>query len=168
MKVKSWFRVTVDASGNVTDCRPVASKGSAEGGVFFFAAKTAAAASQLAARNHARLLLAARRAKYRAEGKCKCGGEIDNTAFTTCSRCRDNAKVHTARKQLRKAGIEPPPLDRREALQERKQLEHGSVRFAVLVEVQATFERCRKDPKSFERWLAGQIEKLSSRKESAA
>jgi hypothetical protein len=167
MKTKSWFRVTVDASGKVTDCRPVASKGNAEGGVFFFAAKTAAAASKLAANTHARLLLAARRARYREEGKCKCGGERDEAEFLTCSRCRSNAKVHEARKGLRKAGIEPPPLDRREALAERKQLEHQSVRFAVLVEVQATLERCRKDPKSFERWLAGQIEKLS-RKDTAA
>jgi hypothetical protein len=167
MKTRSWFRVTVDGAGKVTDCRPVASKGDAKGGVFFFAAKTAAAASQLAARTHARLQLAERRAQYAREGRCKCGGERDDDALKTCSRCRGNAKVYSARATVRKAGIEPAPLDRRAALQERKQHEHSGVRFAVLVEVQATLERCRRDPKSFERWLAGQIEKLTG-KDSAA
>lgn len=166
MKTRSWFRVTVDDAGKVIDCRPVSSEGSDELGVYFFRAISAAAAGKLAANAHSARLLAARRARYEAEGLCKCGRERDRKGFKTCSGCNDRHKVHVERKRARERGEEVPPLDRRTVLQERKRSELDSVRFETLLDVQRVLTR--QGAEGLRRWLGVQLERLTKKSKEAA
>jgi hypothetical protein len=167
MKTKSWFRVVVDAKGKAVDCKPVGGAGTAERGVFFVLAETAKDAARLAGNEQARRLLAARRARYDAEGLCRCGGKRDTPGMVTCARCRERQKVRNARSLARARGEVVPPLDRRVVLQERKQSEQTSIRLETLVEVQRNYLKMRGQGATFERWLAKQIEAITSGKVAA-
>ena len=161
---RSWFRVLVDASGKVVDCKPVAGEGTEAGGVFFVLAASAAAAAKAANNRHCAALLRARRARYAAEGLCKCGRARDTPGMLTCSGCRARHKIHDERKAARDRGEEVPPLDRRTVLLERKQSELSGARMAALIEVQNMYTRLRAKPEAFERWLAGQLEAARGKK----
>lgn len=163
MKTKSWFRVTVDAQGKAIDCRPVGSEGTAELGVFYILAETAKEAARLAGNEQARKLLAARRARYDAEGVCRCGSKRDRPGFKTCSRCSELHKKHEQRVALRRQGVDVPKPDRRAVLQERKQTEAEAARLEVLEEVRAQW-RMHPTVGGFTRWLENEIAKVAGRK----
>jgi hypothetical protein len=160
MKAKSWFRVVVDGSGKAVDCKPVGSEGTAELGVFFVLAESAKEAARLARNDHDRRLLAARRARYDAEGVCRCGAKRDRPGFKTCARCSELHKKHEQRVALRRQGIEVPKPDRRLVLQERKQTEAEAARLEVLEEVRKAWINNR-TVGAFSAWLNGEIEKAS-------
>jgi hypothetical protein len=173
VRKRQWFRVLVDANGKAVDCKPVSAEGDEKGGVFYFLATSAGAAARLATKSHEARLLAARRARHHAEGRCKCGRPRDrkNPAgglFLVCSGCDERHQVHEERRKARKRGEEVPPLDRREVLQERKRSELDSSRLATLIEVQRTADRFRRDPRAFANWLIKEIEALTRGKERAA
>jgi hypothetical protein len=163
MKTKSWFRVVVDGKGKAIDCRPVGSEGTTELGVFFVLADSAEAAAKQAINAQAARLLAARRARYDAEGVCRCGSKRDRPGFKTCKRCSDLHKKHEQRVALRRAGHDVPKPDRRTVLQERKQTEAEASRLDVLEEVRAAW-RNHNTVGGFTRWLEAEIAKLAGRK----
>ena len=162
MSKRRWFRVVVDGKGKAVDCRPVGDQGTAELGIFFVLAADAKEAARLAGNAHARDLLAARRARYESEGRCKCGRARDRAGLTTCSACLERHRIHAQRKRARERGEVVPPLDRRTVLLERKEQERGNVRFETLVEVQRAWLKL--GAKGFERWLGGQLEAIAGRK----
>lgn len=166
MKKRQWFRVLVDASGKAVDCRPVSAEGDASGGVFYFLATSASAAARLASKSHESRLLAARRARYDAEGRCKCGRERDRLPLLTCSGCDERHQLHVERRRAKNRGEEVPPLDRRAVLQERKRSDLDTVRFETLLDVQRILARQGAD--GLRRWLGVQIERHTKKPKEAA
>jgi hypothetical protein len=163
MKAKSWFRVVVDDKGKAIDCKPVGGEGTTELGVFFVLAESAKEAAQQAINAQARRLLAARRARYDAEGACRCGGKRDRPGFKTCSRCSDLHKKYEVRRAARQAGNVVPAPDRRAVLQERKASEAELLRIEVLEEVRRAW-RDHNTVGGFTRWLETEIQKVAGRK----
>lgn len=168
MKKQSWFRVVVDGSGKVIHCQAAGDEGTPELGVFYVLAENAKAAAQQAINRHAAKMLAARRARYHAEGLCKCGRKRDrpNPAgglFQVCSGCASRHAVHEERKRQRDRGETVAPLDRRVVLQERKQTEAEALRLEVLQECRDAW-RSHATVGGYTRWLESEIAKLSQRK----
>jgi hypothetical protein len=167
MKKQSWFRVVVDGSGKVIHCQAAGDEGTAELGVFYILAENAKAAAQQAINRHAAKMLAARRARYDAEGLCKCGRKrdrvLDGKLLKVCTGCTSRHKVHEQRKLARIRGEAVPPLDRRVVLQERKQTEAEAIRLAVLEEARQAW-RNHPTVGGYTRWLENEIAKLSQRK----
>jgi hypothetical protein len=163
MKRRTWYRVVVDAKGKAVDCRSVGEEGTAELGVYYELAESSEQAKQQAGKSHAATLLAARRARYHAEGLCKCGRKRDRPQFQTCSGCAARHRVHDERRQARARGQEVPKLDRRVVLQERKQTEAEAIRLAVLEEARRAW-RDHPTVGGYTRWLENEIAKLAQRK----
>jgi hypothetical protein len=166
VKTRSWFRVLVDRSGKVVDCKPVSGAGDAEGGVFYFRALSAKDAGQLASNEHARLTLAARRARYRAEGLCRCGGPRENKTLARCKRCTERQAVHCERRAAKERGETVPPLDRRVVLQEKRDATADAVRLSTLEDVQRAWLR-NSTVGGFSAWLVDEIKKLAKKTEAA-
>lgn len=167
-----WFRVEMNGSGAVASCREVEAAGDDSRAVYYLQALDAKAAARKALNAHAARLLATRRAKYKTEGRCKCGAPLEKVGgFKQCQRCRDLARVYDEREALRKKGIEPPPRDRREALHERKVEEIKSVirsaepslRLGVLMEVQRAWASSHNNAE-FTKWLQAEIAAARGRK----
>lgn len=167
MKARSWFRLTVAADGRVVDCRPVGDEGTAELGVFYVLAESAQDAAKQALNAQAARLLQARRERYDAEGRCRCGGKRDRPEFKTCARCATRRDLHFERKaaKLRGETVEKP--DRRTVLQERKRSEADDLRLEVLREVQQAWFNNR-TVGAFSKWLNGEVEKLEGQKQRVA
>jgi hypothetical protein len=169
MKTKrTWFRVVVDGAGKAIHCQAVGDEGSAELGVFYVLAESAKAAAQQAINAHAARLLAARRARYDAEGLCKCGRKRDRPnptggLFKVCSGCATRHAVHEERKRKRDRGEVVAPLDRRAVLQERKQTEAETLRLDVLQECRDAWRK-HSTVGGYTRWLENEIAKLTGRK----
>jgi hypothetical protein len=164
---RRWFRVVVDDKGKAVDCRPVGDEGTASLGVFYILAADASEAARKAGNEHARVRLAARRARYVAEGLCKCGRTRDRENPTggfwkDCSSCAASMKRHDERAAARKRGEDVPKPDRRAVLLERKEQDAGAIRCSTLIEVQNMHAKLGLVP--FKRWLAGQIDALAGRK----
>lgn len=163
MKKRTWYRVVVDEHGKAVDCRSVGVEGTAQLGVYFELAESAERAKKQASRSHCAQLLAARRARYHAEGRCKCGRKRDRLPLLACSGCAARHAVHEERKAARDRGEEVPKLDRRVVLQERKQSEADAIRLQVLEEARDAWRR-HSTVGSYTRWLEGEIQKLAGRK----
>jgi hypothetical protein len=168
MNKQTWFRVVVDGNGKAVDCRSVGESGTAELGVYFVLADSAEQAKKQAGKSHAAKLLAARRARYHAEGLCKCGRKRDrpNPAgglWQVCSGCVSRHAVHEERKRKRERGETVPPLDRRVVLQERKQSEAETIRLAVLEEARDAWRK-HSTVGGYTRWLENEIAKIAGRK----
>jgi hypothetical protein len=171
MKKRNWYRVVVDGQGKAVDCRSVGEEGTAELGVYFELAESPEQAKQQAGRSHAAVLLANRRARYDAEGLCKCGRKRDrpNPAgglFKVCSGCASRHAVHDERKRKRDRGEVVPPLDRRVVLQERKQTEAETQRLEVLQECRDAW-RSNATVGGYTRWLENEIAKIAGKARAA-
>ena len=166
-----WWRLETDSEGKVLSCRLVEGAKSDGEHVFYVKAHDAKEAARRLSNEISRRLLAERRAKYRAEGRCKCGGWRDRPGFKQCQRCYDLDREHERRYQERRKGKEPPPRDRRLVLQERKQLEQSAavraaepnIRLAVLQEVSQAWQDATTNG-AFTRWLNQQIAEARGKK----
>lgn len=171
----TWWRVEFGHEGEIT-CTPVyAARGREDQRVWYVEADSEEAARAAAIRMRARARLAERRAKYKAQGLCRCGRERDSEQHRECALCRERHATDEKRRSERigvsrnaaklhrgpVAGdqrVNPGPMQaqRRAGL---KQTE----RLAVLLEVRSEFERTRKlgmeRDKHFLLWLIGQINK---------
>jgi hypothetical protein len=162
MADRRWWRVEVSATGKVLSCVAVESAGD-ENRWFYVQAASAELAAKAAINAHCARLLAARRARYRAEGLCDCGRIRDNTTFVSCARCLERSRIHRLRYESRQRGEDVLPLDRRKVLLERKEAESASLRLAVLLEVQQAWQDLPTNG-SFTRWLTEQIATARGRK----
>lgn len=158
----NWFRVEMNEAGQVASCREVDAAGT-EARVYYFRARSAKQAAQQALSAHAAALLAARRRRYAAEGRCQCGGKRDRPGLITCQRCSDRQKLHKQREQAKARGEEVAPIDRRTVLLERKDNEASTIRLAVFEEVQAAWLSNR-TVGAFSAWLNGEVEKLAGKR----
>lgn len=170
-----WWRVEFGHDGDVT-CTPVyAARSREDQRVWYVEADSEETARAKALRMRARARLAERRAKYKAQGLCRCGRERDSDQHSECALCRERHAVDEQRRAERLgvsrngaklhrgpvAGdqrVSPGPMQaqRRAGL---KQTE----RLAVLLEVRNEFERTRQlgmeRDRHFQFWLASQINK---------
>jgi hypothetical protein len=162
VKTLAWYRIELDSAGKVASCREVAEAGT-DSRVYFFRAQSAKQAASQALNAHAAKLLAARRARYGAEGLCRCGGKRDRPGFKSCARCDSRDRVHEERKRARDRGEVVPPLDRRTVLLERKTDEASQLRLAVLREVQDAWIQNR-TVGAFSAWLVREVEKLAGKR----
>lgn len=162
-----WFRVELDEKGKVVSCQQVAKAADLQtGGVFFFRATSGKLAAERAYREYHRLRMAARREKYAAEGRCKCGrsrhaeSESDR-AFVTCPACRAINKPQHKRAELRRKGIEvapgPTKADHFVARRNEEKLE-------VLKRVREEFRR--NTMRNFGLWLESAIAELEPKTDS--
>lgn len=167
-----WWRVEFGHEGEVT-CTPVyAARSREDQRVWYVEAENEETARAKAMRMRARARLAERRAKYKAQGLCRCGRARDSER-RECALCRERHVIDEKRRGERlgvsRSGaklfrgpvagdlrVSPGPMQaqRRAGL---KQTE----RLAVLLEVRGEFERTRKlgleRDKQFQLWLIGQI-----------
>jgi hypothetical protein len=162
MSKRSWFRVLLDASGKAVECKAVSAEGT-DGGVFYILAASAAAAAREANNRHCAQLLAARRERYVAEGRCRCGRDRDDKALQSCAHCRSHVARSKERIEARKRGENVPKPDRRTVLLERKQTDAETLRLAVLQEVQDAWQRNR-TVGAFSAWLNSEVAKLTGKK----
>ena len=153
-----WFRVELDEKGKVISCAQVAKAAEGvAGGVFFFKAANGKSAAEKAYREHHRLQLAARRAQYAREGRCKCGRHRDKEtpaelAFVTCPACRALHAPQHARAAARQKGLTPvPPPTKADHFAARRTEE----KLELLREVQDHFQR--NTMRNFGLWLAAEI-----------
>jgi len=156
-----WFRVELDSKGKVLSCAQVAKAAEGEsGGVFFFQALDGKSAAEKAYREYHRLRMAARRARYAAEGRCKCGRNRDKEtpeqrAFRCCPACRALRSPQEQRSAARRKGLTPvPPPSKAEHFVSRRNEE----KLELLKEVQDKF--LRSGMRVFGLWLQEEIEKL--------
>jgi hypothetical protein len=167
----SWWRLTVDEAGKVLACVAVERESKNGQHCFYVKARDAKEAARLLSNEISRRLLAARRAKYKAQGLCECGRRRDNPNFVHCGACLERARLHNERQRARQRGEDVEPLDRRVVLQERKQQDRAqaveaakpSLRLNVLLEVQEAWEGSGTN-QSFTRWLREQIDAARGKK----
>jgi hypothetical protein len=155
-----WFRVELDAKGNALSCTQLAKAPVGEaGGLYFFRATTAKSATQLAFREYHRLRQVSRRARYAAEGKCRCGrSRKDETPEerkrSVCAACLKLARVDHERQSLKAKGLLAPPVDKAALFRDRRTEE----KLELLKEVSDKF--MQSSMRTFGLWLQEEIEKL--------
>lgn len=154
-----WFRIELNAAGKVVSCRRVDACGDAEAGaVYFLRALSDKDASKKAFNEYHRLRLAARRARYAAEGKCKCGRERDGEtedqrALAQCQRCLKLEREQKKRRANELRGIPVEPIDKSARFHERR----ADEKLDLLKAVRLQFQRLTM--REFGVWLNGEIAK---------
>lgn len=163
-----WWRIEIGKDGLVRDCKRVADPGPETQSIFYIEGATEEAVRELALKAYRAYFAAGnrkRRERYALEGKCKCGRVREDADFQTCRACRSKRPLYAERHALREKGIEPPPLDRRVAVAERRNVEADEARLRVLEEVAHALNGSMSYA-GFKRWLAGEIERLELRLEA--
>lgn len=156
-----WFRIELASDGKVASCAQVDDCGDARAGaVYYLRAASAKSAAKLAYNKYHAVRLAARRERYEAEGRCKCGRRRDGEspaerAFKTCVGCRALHKPQHARATARLKGLpfEPPPSKSDHFAARRVEEKLDTLR-----QVQDQFQR--NTMRNFGLWLAAQIAEL--------
>jgi len=163
MKPLHWFRVELTAEGKLVSC--VLAEGIRDGSVsvHFIRAHSSSAATECAYLEHNANLLRARRARLAAEGRCRCGREMDaESPLKRCRVCRTKSVADEQRVRIRSKGINVPKPDRRAALAERRDEDRDAIRRATLAEVRAAWISARTN-ELFTKWLTAEIAKLAVR-----
>ena len=168
---KSWWRIEVNASGKVVDCRVVEHADADGSHVFYVRASNQKEAGREAWNAYCRAVMRARRVKLKAENKCRCGRPNDREPGKRCTICLEADKTYGKRARERAAGKKVEPLNRQDALQRRRAEEQQraveqtkpSVRLQVLLEVQEAWQNASNNA-AFTRWLNAEIEKLTGRR----
>lgn len=153
----AWWRLKVDRSGKVLECKRVTR--ALKNGVrtFYVAARSQEEAGRKAFNAYCRVRLAARRERYRAEGKCKCGRRWDRSdGFRQCPACRQQVQAYRDREAARKAGAVVPPINKAETLRLRREREDADLRLSVLQEVREAWAGAETIDE-FVRWLCDAI-----------
>lgn len=99
--MKNWYRVELDASGNVVSVTLQSKAGVSTHTVVYVEAKGQDDAGRKAMNLYARRKVRQTRAKYKAEGKCPCGRERDDESMVTCAVCRSNHAASLERARMR-------------------------------------------------------------------
>lgn len=158
-----WFRIELDEKGQLISSKQVDSDNHQRGdgrSVFYFSRPTKEIAEVAAYREYHRLRQTARRAIYKAQGKCKCGRARDKEtpeqrAFATCPGCRALHGPQHLRASARAKGLPvPPPVGKAVQFADRRNEE----KLELLQEVQEQFLRSTMGV--FGKWLQAEIEKL--------
>jgi hypothetical protein len=163
-RVATWWRVELSESGKVLKCseaiEPPVKPGCAS--IFYVLAVDQAAAERAAFNAYCAANNRRRRARYDAEGKCRCGRPRD-TEFKRCSACLALDREHDERYKARKRGETVPPRDRLAVDARRKQNEAQQARLAVLREVEQAWLEASTN-KLFTAWLKREIEAITGRR----
>jgi hypothetical protein len=157
-----WYRVRLDRAGKVTSCEQVDSTGDAGMFVFYVRAKSLEAAGKLAFNAYCAANNRRRRARYAAEGKCRCGRERDGDTLR-CSECLAKQPVYEERRKAKLRGEPVAPLNVAETYAKRRESEAAALRLAVLMEVREAW-RDQPNNGAFTRWLTGQIEAIAGKR----
>jgi hypothetical protein len=141
-----WWRVSVDAKGDVIVCALMEKCVSAAGDSRTYYVQAANRASALAAAHVRylelqRLSLRDRRLRNVADGLCRCGG-VKPKNRKQCHVCAESSATSTARKAARKRGEEvPPKMPKAVAFARTRARREWGVRLDVLRAVQAELSR---------------------------
>jgi hypothetical protein len=160
-----WWRVELTADGTVASCVAVETKPETpDGAVVYVLAETEKLARYKAYKLRQKLIQRERRARYRADGKCQCGRELDDPEFKKCTLCRQRNEVHRARSD----GKLPPlkPGEKGARIQERRLELRDMVRLEVLLEVSTKLLNCRSN-REFKQWLEDAIRKAGGKSRAA-
>ena len=154
-----WYRVTVD--GAVSYVLKVDDPDPNTPNVFYVKAESEDHAAKLAQALYLarqREALRARRAALKAQGKCRCGGEITDPEFTKCWRCREKNVADTQRHNARKRGETVVTPSKSVSMAETRLARERELRVKVLKEVRQAFKDAE-STNAFVKWLKEEIEK---------
>lgn len=166
----TWYRVEFDDRGRVVACDTAEQELYSNGhAVVYIAAESEELARIKAQHRRAYMLLKERRARYRAEGKCRCGRETVPGGLT-CEVCRERQRDDNARQYAaRRAANGGQRLSPRDAQVARRSEVKQSARLEVLLEVRRVYERFLNTQKgSFVEWLYAEINEAKKVKGVAA
>jgi hypothetical protein len=161
----TWWRVTVNAAGKVTDCHKFESSIKDSNGlrVFYVEAESKVAAEAEAHRRYLeaqRTALVARRKSHKDAGRCRCGGNLTDDHLT-CQRCRDKYRDYTETAAARKAGAVVAQRPKSAACAETRSFRESQTRLEVLREVRAAW-LANATVGKFSKWLSSEIERLEA------
>lgn len=127
--MKSWWRIQVDASGKVVDCREVEQAEVDGADVFFVQARDRAEAGRKAWNAYCRVTGQRRRARLIAEGKCAwCGRINDREQRKRCTICLDADAKRERDSRARARGEDVPPPNRAASIAARAEEQRQQIR----------------------------------------
>jgi hypothetical protein len=156
-----WWRIEISAKGAVLSCKEVEREGRDEGAhVLYVPARDQREAGRAAWNLYCRRVMHVRRAKLKAENRCRCGRANDREPGKRCSICLEEDKKYKKRQRAREAGKPIEPLNRQVALNKRREQERQEVagtaskstRLEVLIEVREAWQSATSNG-AFTRWL---------------
>lgn len=160
---QSWWKIVVGDDGKVKSCELVDHAEKNGRTVFYVQAGDEDTAARLAANRYYAANNRRRRARYEAQGKCRCGRPKDSAEFKRCKVCRKLEAEHKDRHEARKRGEEVPLRSRVDQVQRRKADEAEQARLAVLIEVQDAW-LSQPTNRQFTAWLRQQIEAIAGKR----
>lgn len=161
MQTAQWWRVVVDAEGNVSSCRPVEAAGADDGGgVFYVQALTSPQAGKEAAAQYAKAV----RHKHKTLGLCVCGGKRVQD-FASCAECRKRHTFSNATRSAKLKGLPAPERQSKKPIAAPQSTAPTKIntRLAVLLEVQSAWLN-NGTLGQFSKWLNSQIAALQDKK----
>ena len=153
----SWYRVALKKNGKIDSIRRVEGPSDDDNLVYYIRAASLDAAEREVYNRYARIKLREKRAKYKAEGRCRCGRERGGN-FAMCSVCLERSSA-ARKKYPGKNGVKGAPRDEEARVasnQARQRDRRRELRLEALLEVR---EAWMKSPSVavFGHWLSEQI-----------
>lgn len=156
--MRHW-RVEFDHEGEIRSIKACREADADTALVIYVKARDEAGAREAAYRTRQRVAQRIRRAKYRREGRCKCGRPMDDPKRSVrCELCRERSRRDARNTRARRRGEEPPePTAGKSApFQSNRANMKDADRASVLLEVARKWERC-KTAGEFTEWLAEEL-----------